>query len=141
MKIWVNFQAFKNSYFQERSGKHEKNLTKMYFKISLIYNLGLTKMFNKYMCIMMYQQVHHQIVSLLYIHNTFKRAPRDNMNMYLRESQKLTSVSSFVPLFESNQICRQEDVKMLLCKFLFFYLYFNIINLHFDLEFDKISSR
>jgi hypothetical protein len=26
LKIWVYFQAFKNSYLQERSGKHEKNL-------------------------------------------------------------------------------------------------------------------
>ena len=79
----------------------------------------------------MYQKVQYQ----LYINN-----PRDNehVHMYLREPQKLTLVSSFVPLLEPNQICRQEDVKMLLCKFLFFYLYFNIINLHFDLEFDKI---
>ena len=62
----------------------------------------------------MYQQVQYQ----LYINNTFKRAPRDNE--YLREPQKLTSVSSFVPLLESNQICIQEDVKMLLCKFFIF---------------------
>ena len=26
LKVWVYFQAFKNSYPQERSGKHEKNL-------------------------------------------------------------------------------------------------------------------
>ena len=91
---------------------------------------------NMYTCIM-YRQVHyHLYISLMYIH-TFKRAPRDCE--YLHESQKLTlKVSSFVPVLESNRICRQEDVKMLLCKFLFLYLYFHIINLHLNLT--KFSS-
>ena len=91
---------------------------------------------NMYTCIM-YRQVHYHLhISLLYIHNTFKRAPIDYE--YLPEPQKLTSVSSFVQFFELSQICRQEDVKMLLCKFLFLYLYFHIINLHLNLT--KFSS-